>query len=86
MFAVERTRVIRKYLEEHRKAETHTLSELLDVSEVTVRRDLERLEQEGVLLRTHGGAVIRITSYNVCYTKLLRLSVRLPLIFFRHCD
>jgi DeoR/GlpR family transcriptional regulator of sugar metabolism len=34
------------------------LSELLDVSEATVRRDLEWLESEGVLERTHGGAVL----------------------------
>ncbi len=34
-----------------------TLSELLGVSEVTVRRDLEALERRGLLERTHGGAV-----------------------------
>lgn len=34
-----------------------TLSELLGVSEVTIRRDLEALERRGVLERTHGGAV-----------------------------
>lgn len=33
------------------------LSELTGVSEVTIRRDLERLERRGVLERTHGGAV-----------------------------
>ena len=36
----------------------HSLSDLLGVSEVTVRRDLERLEKDGWLTRTHGGAVI----------------------------
>ena len=34
------------------------LSKLLDISEVTIRRDLDLLEQEGVLERTHGGAVL----------------------------
>lgn len=33
------------------------LSETLDVSLVTIRRDLDVLEQQGLLRRTHGGAV-----------------------------
>ena len=33
------------------------LSELLDVSEITIRRDLEQMELEGMLERTHGGAI-----------------------------
>lgn len=33
------------------------LSQKLQVSEMTIRRDLERLEAEGLLRRTHGGAV-----------------------------
>ena len=36
-----------------------TLSEDLGVSDITIRRDLMLLEQEGVLARTHGGAVRR---------------------------
>ena len=35
------------------------LSELLRVSLVTVRKDLQRMEDEGLLHRTHGGAAIR---------------------------
>ncbi len=58
MYAIERTRIIKKYLEEHGQAQVHTLSNLLGVSEVTVRRDLERLEKDDWLTRTHGGAVI----------------------------
>jgi DeoR family fructose operon transcriptional repressor len=34
------------------------LSMILDASEATVRRDLEWLEREGVLERTHGGAIL----------------------------
>lgn len=34
-----------------------TLAELLGVSEVTIRRDLEDLERRGRLERTHGGAI-----------------------------
>jgi DeoR/GlpR family transcriptional regulator of sugar metabolism len=35
------------------------LSELLNVSEMTIRRDLDLLENQGLLERTHGGAVCR---------------------------
>jgi DeoR family fructose operon transcriptional repressor len=31
---------------------------MLDVSEATIRRDLEWLEQEGIVERTHGGAIL----------------------------
>ena len=58
MYAIERIRIIKKYLEEHSHAQVHSLSNLLGVSEVTVRRDLERMEKDGWLTRTHGGAVI----------------------------
>ena len=58
MYAVERKRIIREYLKEHNQAQVQELGKLLNVSEVTVRRDLERLETEGLLTRTHGGAVL----------------------------
>ena len=58
MYAIERIRIIRRYLEENGQVQVHALSDLLGVSEVTVRRDLERLESDGWLTRTHGGAVI----------------------------
>ena len=58
MYAVERKRIIKEYLKEHSQAQVQELGKLLNVSEVTVRRDLERLESEGLLTRTHGGAVL----------------------------
>ena len=57
LFALERYRFIDKYLDEKKQVEVHALSELLDVSEVTIRRDLEKMEKNGLLVRTHGGAV-----------------------------
>jgi DeoR family fructose operon transcriptional repressor len=53
----ERHRRIQEFLEEHRSARVSTLAELLGVSEVTIRRDLEDLERRGLLERTHGGAI-----------------------------
>jgi DeoR family transcriptional regulator, fructose operon transcriptional repressor len=59
MFAVERINVMKSYLRERGKLDVHSMSEMLSVSEVTVRRDLEKLEAEGFLTRMHGGALIR---------------------------
>ena len=58
MFALERTRIIKKYLLENKKAEVAVLSDILGVTEVTIRRDLEKLESEGYLKRIHGGGYI----------------------------
>ncbi|MEY9848953.1 DeoR/GlpR family DNA-binding transcription regulator [Streptacidiphilus sp. MAP5-3] len=38
-------------------ADVHELAELLDVSGATIRRDLQALDEQGLLRRTHGGAV-----------------------------
>ncbi len=62
MFAAERIKIIKNHLIKEEKVSTAMLSELLDVSEVTIRRDLEKLELEGFLERTHGGAIL--TNYN----------------------
>jgi DeoR/GlpR family transcriptional regulator of sugar metabolism len=53
----ERHRRIQELLREHRVVRVSTLSELMGVSEVTIRRDLEAMEARGMLERTHGGAV-----------------------------
>jgi DeoR/GlpR family transcriptional regulator of sugar metabolism len=58
MFAVERINIMKSYLRERGKLDVHSMSEMLSVSEVTVRRDLEKLETEGFLIRMHGGALI----------------------------
>jgi DeoR family transcriptional regulator, fructose operon transcriptional repressor len=58
MFAVERINIVKSYLRERGKLDVHSMSEMLSVSEVTVRRDLEKLEAEGFLTRMHGGALI----------------------------
>lgn len=58
MFAIERIKIIKNHLLKDNKVSVAKLSELLDVTEVTIRRDLEKLEKEGFLKRTHGGAVL----------------------------
>jgi DeoR family fructose operon transcriptional repressor len=49
---------IQDFLAVNKIARTADLRALLDASEATVRRDLEWLEQEGILERTHGGAIL----------------------------
>lgn len=53
----ERHRRILEVVRERHAVRVSTLSDLLGVSEVTVRRDLEDLEHRGLLERTHGGAI-----------------------------
>lgn len=58
LIPAQRRERIQEYLAVHQIARTADLCELLDTSEATVRRDLEWLEKEGILERTHGGAVL----------------------------
>ena len=46
------------YLSARDRTSVGELSQVLDVSEVTVRKDLDVLESQGVLTRVHGGAVV----------------------------
>ena len=59
MIPAERRVHISEILRERRAVRVSSLSEDLGVSEMTIRRDLERLESEGLLTRTHGGAVLK---------------------------
>lgn len=56
MIPAQRRKIISSYLSDNEIAPIDALAELVQVSEATVRRDLEWLEGEGLLERTHGGA------------------------------
>ena len=56
MTITERHEKILAKLNEKGKVEVPDLSESLNVSEVTIRKDLRILEDKGLLFRTHGGA------------------------------
>ncbi len=56
--AQRRVRIV-ELLKERRAVRVSSLSDDLRVSEMTIRRDLERLEAEGLLSRTHGGAILK---------------------------
>ncbi|WP_428389522.1 DeoR/GlpR family DNA-binding transcription regulator [Mucisphaera sp.] len=57
MLILERQRQLIEFLNERGSADLETLSSQLDVSVSTVRRDLDRLADQGLVQRTHGGAV-----------------------------
>ncbi|MFL5734994.1 MAG: DeoR family transcriptional regulator, partial [Chloroflexia bacterium] len=49
---------ILSHLSAHGRTSVGDLSRFLSVSEVTVRKDLDQLEAQGLLTRVRGGAVV----------------------------
>ncbi|ACM59957.1 DeoR family transcriptional regulator [Caldicellulosiruptor bescii] len=64
MLAIERRQKIMAMLNENKSVLVPELAKLFNVTEETIRRDLEKLEKEGLLKRTYGGAVL-VENYNV---------------------
>lgn len=58
MFLDERLEKILEILKKEKKVKVSELSEKFNVSEVIIRKNLKRLELEGKLKRTHGGAIL----------------------------
>ena len=58
MLAIERRKKLYEYLHENGSASVIELKALFDVGEETIRRDLTKMEEEGILHRTYGGAFI----------------------------
>ncbi|VBB09790.1 lacr bacterial regulatory protein hth signature [Lucifera butyrica] len=70
MFGIERRRKIMEQLTQDRKVYVAELSKKFNVTEETVRRDLEKLEQENLLQRSYGGAVLNVgTSEDLSFIK-----------------
>ena len=57
MLAEQRRRKILEKLEQDGAVKTSDLSSEFSVSEITIRNDLDKLQERGALERTHGGAV-----------------------------
>jgi DeoR family transcriptional regulator, fructose operon transcriptional repressor len=57
MFSEERRSRILELIRARKKVTVHELCQLLEVSPATVRGDLRDLDREGLLVRTHGGAL-----------------------------
>ncbi len=58
LIPAQRRERIQEYLALHKIVRMDELYKMLDTSEATVRRDLEWLERDGYLERTHGGAIL----------------------------
>ena len=59
MLALERRNLILEKLQAEKKVVVSELSQLYGVSEETIRRDLDKLEKEGLATKSYGGAVIK---------------------------
>lgn len=58
MLPAQRITLIKDILLDKKSIDTSTLSDYLDVSEVTIRKYFDQLEKEGFLKKVHGGAVL----------------------------
>jgi DeoR/GlpR family transcriptional regulator of sugar metabolism len=58
MLGIERRQKIVEIIQQDKKVYVSNLSQLFQVTEETIRRDLEKLENEDMLTRTYGGAVL----------------------------
>ena len=63
MLSEQRYRMILKILEEKRSIMVAELTEIVNISESTARRDISMLDQAGRLVKVFGGAVL---ADNVC--------------------
>lgn len=77
LFLEERRRAIIERLEHEGRVTVKELSDMMQVSEVTIRQDLRALEEQGLIERTYGGAVykggpmnLRELSFNVRLSKM----------------
>ncbi|AEG61352.1 DeoR/GlpR family DNA-binding transcription regulator [Desulforamulus ruminis] len=58
MLSIDRQTKIIQLLKQNNSVRVSELKALFNVSEMTIRRDLEKLEQHGVIIRSHGGAAL----------------------------
>lgn len=58
MLALERRNLILEKLQEDKRVVVSELSQLYNVSEETIRRDLDKLDKDGLAIKSYGGAII----------------------------
>ena len=58
MFPAQRIEILKRILKEQKTVDIATLCNMLQVSNVTVRKYLDQLEEEGFLIKSHGGAML----------------------------
>ena len=65
MLAIERRNEILEKLQTDRRVVVSELSQIYEVSEETIRRDLDKLVNDGYAIKSYGGAVIN-ENMNIC--------------------
>ena len=65
MLGEERQQAILAAVEQRHSVSVQELMQLLDISESTIRRDLNALDKEGRLVKVHGGAMAIGGSFHV---------------------
>ena len=58
MIAEERRKIILERIQDNKSVSVQELSKEFGITGVTIRRDLDLLDQQGLVKRSHGGAVI----------------------------
>lgn len=58
MLGIERRQLIAEIIQTDKRVLVADLSKKFEVTEETIRRDLEKLEKEGLVTRTYGGAIL----------------------------
>ncbi|NLJ86195.1 MAG: DeoR/GlpR transcriptional regulator [Firmicutes bacterium] len=85
MLAAERRATIARLAKQHGSVRVADLRRQFDVTEETIRRDLEELEKSGYLKRTYGGAVsINGTGFELPYTRRVESHKEEKNIIARH--
>src|SRR4030067_1877724 len=67
---------IKKIIAKNKSISVISLAKLFNVSEITIRRDLQKLEKDGFLDKVHGGAIARRfkTEYDPVYLEDIKLN------------
>lgn len=76
MFQLERIEEILQYINNNNRANIAELSKKFEVSDVTIRRDLDVLTERGAIIKTHGGAMSLQNkfSYDIPYLNKCRIN------------
>ena len=84
MIALERRRCIMEQLIQKKLISLKEIAKELNISEITVRRDFEKLEQEGRLKRVSGGAALNQQSVDADLYDTAELSMKERFILQKH--
>lgn len=91
MLALERRKEILNLIESKQSIKVQDLSKVFNVTEETIRRDLDKLEKEGYIKRTYGGAVLneRIDSdppFNIREIRNIEEKISIAQMVIKHIE